>query len=57
MNEEIGVTVTYQINIGLFGGYASFPITLRADAAGKGRSIGNKKVLKTYAITRAMVSH
>ena len=36
LNEEIGVTVTYQINIGLFGGYASFPITLRADAAGKG---------------------
>lgn len=36
LNEEIGVTVTYHINIGLFGGFASFPITLRADAAGKG---------------------
>ena len=36
LNEEIGVTVTYHMNIGLFGGFASFPITLRADAAGKG---------------------
>ena len=36
LNEEIGVTVTYNMNIGLFGGFASFPITLRADAAGKG---------------------
>lgn len=36
LNEEIGVTVTYQMNIGLFGGFASFPITLRAEAAGKG---------------------
>ena len=33
LNEE--VTVTYQTNIGLFGGFGSFPITLRADAAGK----------------------
>ena len=36
LNEEISVTVTYPINIGLFGGFGSFPITLRADAAGKG---------------------
>lgn len=36
LNEEIGVTVTYNMNIGLFGGFASFPITLRAEAAGKG---------------------
>ena len=36
LNEEIGVTVTYHMNIGLFGDFASFPITLRADAAGKG---------------------
>lgn len=35
LNEEVTVTVTYQTNIGLFGGFASFPITLRADAAGK----------------------
>jgi len=36
LNEEISVTVTYDINIGLFGGFGSFPVTLRADAAGKG---------------------
>lgn len=36
LNEEITVTVTYNLNIGLFGGFASFPITLRADAVGKG---------------------
>lgn len=36
LNEEISVTVTYEINIGLFGGFGSFPITLRADASGKG---------------------
>lgn len=36
LNEEINVTVTYHMNIGLFGGFASFPIKLKADAAGKG---------------------
>ncbi|WP_312101699.1 DUF4320 family protein [Pygmaiobacter massiliensis] len=35
LNEEVTVTVTYQTNIGLFSGFGSFPITLRADAAGK----------------------
>lgn len=35
LNEEITVTLTYETNIGLFGGFGSFPITLRADAAGK----------------------
>ena len=35
LNEEVTVTVTYQTNIGLFSGFSSFPITLRADAAGK----------------------
>jgi len=35
LNEEVTVTVTYQTNIGLFGGFGSFQITLRADAAGK----------------------
>ena len=35
LNEEITVTVTFDTNIGLFGGFGSFPITLRADAAGK----------------------
>lgn len=36
LNEEITVTVTYNMNIGLFGGFGSFPVALRADAAGKG---------------------
>lgn len=35
LNQEVTVTVTYQTNIGLFGGFGSFPITLRADASGK----------------------
>ena len=35
LNEEVTVTVTYQTNIGLFANFGSFPITLRADAAGK----------------------
>lgn len=35
LNEEIKVTVTYQTNIGLFGGFGSFPVTLRADGAGR----------------------
>lgn len=35
LNEEVTVTVTFQTNIGLFAGFGSFPITLRADAAGK----------------------
>lgn len=35
LNEELSVIVTYETNIGLFGGLGSFPITLRADAKGK----------------------
>ena len=35
LNEEISITITYETNIGLFAGFGSFPITLRADAAGK----------------------
>ncbi len=35
LNGEITVTLTLDMNIGLFGGFGSFPITLRADAAGK----------------------
>lgn len=35
LNEEIIVTVTFETNIGLFGGFGSFPVTLRADASGK----------------------
>lgn len=35
LNQEVMVTVTYRTNIGLWGGFGSFPITLRSDAAGK----------------------
>lgn len=35
LNEEFTVTVTMQYNLGLFGGFGSFPITLRAEASGK----------------------
>lgn len=35
LNEEVTVTITLQTNIGLFGGFGSFPITLRAEATGK----------------------
>nr|WP_041706777.1 DUF4320 family protein [Ruminiclostridium cellulolyticum] len=35
LNEEFTVTVTLQKDIGLFGGFGSFPITLKAQAAGK----------------------
>ena len=36
LNEEFTVTVTLNMNIGLFGDFGSFPITLRAEASGKG---------------------
>ena len=35
LNEEFTVTVSIQSNIGLFGGFGSFPITLTAQATGK----------------------
>lgn len=35
LNEEVAVTLTLQKNMGLFGDFGSFPITLRAQAAGK----------------------
>ena len=35
LNEEITVTLTLERNIGLFGGFGSFPITLRSEASGK----------------------
>ena len=35
LNEEITVSLTYDMDLGLFGGFSSFPITLRADATGK----------------------
>lgn len=35
LNEEVTVTLTFRTNIGLFGEFGSFPITLRAQASGK----------------------
>ena len=35
LNEEVTVTLTLRTNIGLFGDFGSFPITLRAQASGK----------------------
>ena len=35
LNEEVTVTLTLDTNIGLFGEFASFHITLRAKASGK----------------------
>ena len=35
LNEEVTVQLTYRYNLGLFGGFGSFPITLRAAATGK----------------------
>lgn len=35
LNEEVTVTLTLRRNIGLFGGFGSFPVTLQAQATGK----------------------
>lgn len=35
MNEEVTVTLTLERNIGLFGGFGSFPVQLKARASGK----------------------
>lgn len=35
LNHEVTVTVTWSTDIGLFGGFGSFPITLTAKATGK----------------------
>lgn len=35
LNEEITVEVTYRMDIGLFGEFGSFPVTLRGEAFGK----------------------
>ena len=35
LNEEVTITLTLRRNIGLFGGFGSFPITLQAQATGK----------------------
>ncbi|WP_195199994.1 DUF4320 family protein [Faecalispora jeddahensis] len=35
LNQEITVTLSLDMNIGMFGGFGSFPITLRSEASGK----------------------
>lgn len=35
LNQELTVTATLRTDIGLFGGFGSFPITLKAQASGK----------------------
>ncbi len=34
LGQEVTVTLTYRMNIGLFGGFASFPVTLTEKATG-----------------------
>lgn len=35
LNEEVIVRLTYRYDLGLFGSFGSFPVTLRAEASGK----------------------
>lgn len=35
LNEDVTVTVTLEMDIGLFGGFGSFPVTLTASSSGK----------------------
>lgn len=35
LNDEVTVTVTVEQDLGLFGGFGSFPVTIRARASGK----------------------
>ena len=35
LNQEVTVTLTLRMNIGLFGGFGSFPVELKARASGK----------------------
>lgn len=35
LNQEFTVTVTLQTDLGLFGGFGGFPVTLQAKASGK----------------------
>ena len=35
LNEEVTVTVTLDMDIGIFGDFGSFPVTLQAQASGK----------------------
>lgn len=35
LNEEFTLTLTTQVDIGLFGGFGSFPVTLKGQSSGK----------------------
>lgn len=35
LNEEVSVRLTYPYNLGLFGSFGSFPVTLKSEASGK----------------------
>ena len=35
LNKDVSVALTYETNIGLFGKFGSFPVTLRTEASGK----------------------
>jgi hypothetical protein len=35
LNQEVTVTLTLDMSIGMFGGFGSFPNTLRSEASGK----------------------
>lgn len=35
LNEEISVRLTYRYDLGLFGSFGSFPVTLQAEASGR----------------------
>ena len=52
LNQEVTVTVTYETDIGLFSGFGSFPITLRADATGNRRCIGSDQAARSCGIQR-----
>ena len=56
LNEEVTVTLTLDMDIGLFGGFGSFPITLRSEATGKSEVYAdNQKVnCKPYGISHCV---
>lgn len=35
LNEEVSVRLTYPYNLGLFGSFGSFPVTLQSEASGR----------------------
>lgn len=46
LNEEVTVTVTIQKDLGLFGNFGSFPITIRQEPPERVRCTGNEEVKK-----------